>query len=307
MNCSILFGMQIVRRLSLFLVLVGPTACTTYAPRDIDSQVAFLNHSFAVIDQATADAIEQSSYLRRFGVFSVRTTHADAGESWTGRYLLGRTTYLEIFGPKDGGGDLGATGIAISPDHIGGLSVLMDRFARNNASPLDTDLRTRQYGEEQVPWFNAAHTDEESDTLSVWAMEYLPSFMNDPRSGKRPARSPDDVISRERSLTDDYLERMMRDISLIEIAATVHDIVLARPMLSAAGFRVSQERNHLIARDAHTTIVLSATSREADGIRRVEFVLNAQTKTHVEHLGRSTLIVGPGAGAVWRFEAASAR
>ena len=41
-------------------------------------------------------------------------------------------------------------------------------------------------------------------------------------------------------------------------------------------------------------------------IRGVEFVLNAPTASHVEHLGRSTLIVGPGTRAVWRFEEASA-
>jgi hypothetical protein len=298
--------MHAVCRLLTFLTLVGLTACATSAPHDIDSQVAFLNHSFAVVDPATVNAIEQSDYLRRFGVFNAHTTHADGGESWTGRYLMGKKTYLELFGPKDGGGDVGTTGIGISPDRVGGLAVLIQRFARNNQSQLETDVRTRQYAEEQVPWFNAAHTHEEGDALSVWAMEYLPSFMNDPRSEKKPAKGPDDVISRERSLSDDYLRRIMRDISLIEISATPHDIALARPLFSAAGFRVSPERNRLVVRDADTTINVTATSRNAAGIRRVEFVLNAPTASHIEHLGRSTLIVGPGTRAVWRFEEASA-
>ena len=306
MQFSILFGINSVRPMLSFLVLMGLAACSTSTPRDIDSQVAFLNHSFAVVDQATVDAIEQSDYLRRFGVFNIHTTHADAGESWTGRYLMGGKTYLELFGPRDGGGDVGTTGIGISPDRVGGLAVLMQRFARNNPSQLETDLRTRQFAEEQVPWFTAAHSHEEGDVLSVWAMEYLPSFMNDPRSEKKPAMGPDDVISRERSMSDDYLRRIMRDISLIEISATMHDIALARPLFSAAGFRVSQERNRLVVRDADTTIIVTAASRNAAGIRRVEFVLNAPTAGHIEHLGRSTLIVGPGTRAVWRFEEASA-
>jgi hypothetical protein len=99
---------------------------------------------------------------------------------------------------------------------------------------------------------------------------------------------------------------MLRDIWLIEISATMHDIALARPMFSAAGFRVRQERNRLVAHDADTTVIVAATSREAAGIRRVEFVLNAPTASHVENLGRSTLTVGPGTRAVWRFEDASA-
>ena len=130
--------------------------------------------------------------------------------------------------------------------------------------------------------------------------------MNDPRSEKKPAKGLDDVISRERALSDDYKSRMMRDISLIEISATMHDIALARPMFSAAGFRVSQERNRMVARDADTTIIIVTASRQAAGIRRVEFVLNAPTAKHVEHLGRSTLMVGPGRRAVWKFEEMSA-
>jgi len=287
-------------------MLVGLTSCSTPATHDIDSQVAFLNHSFAVVDQTTANAIEQSDYLRRFAVFSIRTTHADGGETWTGRYLMGRKTYLEVFGPKDGGGDVGTTGIGISPDRVGGLAVLIQRFARTSPSQLETEVRTRQYGQEQVPWFNSAHTHEEGDALSVWAMEYFPSFMNDPRSEKKPAKGPNDAISRERYLTDDYLRRMMRDVRLIEISATKRDIALARPMFSAAGFRVNQERDRLVARDADTTIIVAGTSREAAGIRRVEFVLNAPTTRHVEYLGRSTLTVGPGTRAVWMFEPANA-
>ncbi len=90
--------------------------------------------------------------------------------------------------------------------------------------------------------------------------------MNGPRSEKQPAKGPDDEISRERSLSDDCIRRMTRDITLIEISATMHDIAPARPIFSAAGFRVNQERDRLVARDADTTIIVAATSREAAGI-----------------------------------------
>jgi hypothetical protein len=69
-------------------------------PHDIDSQAALLRHSSAVVNQTTANAIEQSDYLRRFWVFNVHTTHADGSETWTGRYLTGRKTYLKVFAQK---------------------------------------------------------------------------------------------------------------------------------------------------------------------------------------------------------------
>lgn len=297
---ELLWSHTVSKVLALFM-LIALSVCATSVMQPRRPQVAFLNHCFAVLDQDTADAIERSSYLQRFGVLSVRTTHANGGESWTGRYLTGRKTYLEFFGPKDGGGSAGATGIGLSPDRIGGLAVVIRRLAQEGKSQVDTEQRTRQVGNEQVPWFDAAAPHEDADTLSVWAMELLPSFMNDPRNGKEPAKGPDDVISRDRSLPDDYLQRMMRDVSLVEIATTAHDIALARPMLVASGFAVSETPGRLIASDADTLIILVATTREGAGITRVEFALNASVDRHVEQIGRSTLTVGPGTHAEWKF------
>jgi len=52
------------------------------------------NHAYAVLDRDTAQAIERSGYLREFANFELRTTTGADGDTWTGRYLLGRETYL---------------------------------------------------------------------------------------------------------------------------------------------------------------------------------------------------------------------
>lgn len=66
-----------------------------------DRQLLFYNHSYGVFDRETADAIEHSDYLREFANFQVRTTTGTGGQTWTGRYLMGRETYLELFGVGD--------------------------------------------------------------------------------------------------------------------------------------------------------------------------------------------------------------
>jgi hypothetical protein len=232
----------------------------------------------------------------------VQTTVANGGETWRGRYLSGRQTYLEFFGPSDlKDAPAGSTGFAISPDKSGGLAILKKRLVRNGMAHPDATLRTKQLGTDQVPWFNLIAPPGEPKWLSVWAMEYVPSYFDDPRAAKEPAAYPGD-ISRERYRSDAYTGKLMRDVSMIEIGAAPDDIVMARALLMAAGFRLTVTADGLTARDADTTIVLRNASDTEAGVRRITFTLNKPvSEVHVEQIGHSTLTVGPGAVASWVF------
>jgi hypothetical protein len=58
------------------------------------------------------------------------------------------------------------------------------------------------------------------------------------------------VISRRHALSEDYRNRLMRDVSAIEIATTAHDVEMVRPMFVVAGFAVVQTPSRLVARVA---------------------------------------------------------
>ena len=88
----------------------------------------------------------------------------------------------------------------------------------------------------------------------------------------------------------------------MEIACPAPDIEAARTLFAAAGLKIRTSPGRLEASDGATTIVLDAVSREQAGLRRILFLLNAPAENaHVEHIGRSTLIAGPGDHAVWTF------
>lgn len=267
-------------------------------------QIAFFNHSFAVVDARTADAIAHSDYLRAFGVFELRTTVADGGATWTGRYLSGRQTYLELFGPKDvqdPGTVEGSTGLAVSPDHAGGLGALTARLIAGGIAKPDVGLRIRKIGKALLPWFDYVSPPGDPKSLSVWAMAYRQSFFDDPRTAKEPPDFPGD-LSRERYQSDAWRQRLMRDVSTIEIAATSEDVASARVLLAAAGFHVRQTGSRLTARDQDMTIVLDAVPLAQIGVRRIGFALNKSSgRVHVETIGRSILTVGPGWSALWVF------
>jgi Family of unknown function (DUF5829) len=289
----------------LIVTALALAGCATTSTPTQREQIAFFNHGYAVLDPETAEAISQSGFLRTFMVFEQRTTHANDGNQWTARYLYGRETYFEFFAPSDLGPGMerpeGATGLAVSPDRAGGLTVLGQRLTASNFAFILAP-RTRLLGETQVDWFNALALQSSFDNtlLATWAMEYAPSYFE--ADNKEPTQEADDAISRERYHSDDYRQRLARDVSAIEIGAPSVEIAEAAPLFRAAGFEVIERNGGLEARDGDMRITLIAAEGEEAGLRRLEFVLNAPAARRVERIGRSTLTVGPGRSAVWTFD-----
>ena len=57
-----------------------------------------------------------------------------------------------------------------------------------------------------------------------------------------------------------------------------------------------------MARRGGTTLRFTTVPRVEAGLRRVEIALSHPVaKRHTEHIGHSTLVVGPGSHAVWTF------
>ncbi|TDP97981.1 DUF5829 family protein [Labedaea rhizosphaerae] len=290
--------------------LVGAGTAAAQASPQADRhharQLLFFNHLYAVLDRETADAIEDSAYLRRFANFQVRTTTGSNGEVWTGRYLLGRETYLELFGVGDLPGQdaqFGSSGLGLSTENAGDLTTVRQRLVDLGTTPIDFE-QTRDFGDGvPIPWFDALFTTTAYDKFSPWAMEYRPEYFADPRSGTEPASHPGDV-GRERYLNDDYRTHLMHDVTSVRLAVTQRDLDSTVPLLRAGGFSVHHLGSTVIATHGGTTIRLDPTTADAAGLRRVTMSLNHPVwYRHVEHLGRSTLTVGPGSYAVWSFPA----
>jgi hypothetical protein len=272
-----------------------------------DRQLLFYNHAYGVLDRETADAIEHSDYLKDFANFQVRTTTGSGGQTWKGRYLMGRETYLELFGVGDLPGQdgiLGAAGMGISTERAGDLVTVIERL-RAQGIPNPVEFRqTRDFGDGiPVPWFDAVFTTEQYDAFGAWGMEYRPEYFADPRGKTGPAAFPGDV-GRERYLPDDYRDHLMRDVAGIRLGVTERDLANTVPLLRAGGFVVrSVPGGGVVAQRGGTSIRFDAVPLDQIGLRQFEFSLNrAVHYRHEEQIGRSTLTVGPGARAVWTFE-----
>ncbi|MYS94069.1 MULTISPECIES: DUF5829 family protein [Streptomyces] len=269
-------------------------------------QLLFYNHAYGVLDRETADAIEHSDYLRDFADFQVRTTTGSGGQTWTGRYLMGRETYIELFGIGDvpgKDGTLGATGLGVSAEREGDLATVIARLRELGISDPVEFQQTRDFGDGvPVPWFDAVLTTEEYDLFGAWGMEYRPEYFADPRSNTEPAAHPGDV-GRERYLPDAYRDHLMRDVTGIRLAVTARDLAGTLPLLKAGGFAVrSLPGGGAVAKGGGTTVRFDAVPLDRVGLRQVEMSLNRPVSyRHEERIGHSALVVGPGSRAVWTF------
>ena len=268
-----------------------------------ERQLLFYNHAWGTFDRATADAVEHSAHIKQFADFEVRTTTGADGKKWTGRYLRGRETYLELYGIGDVGGsdgELGSAGLGMSTEHDRDLDAVKTRLRAAGQTPIDF-TQTRDFGDgKPVPWFDAVFLVERYEKFGAWGMEYRDEYLADPRSKVGPARFPGDV-SRERYLPGEYHNRLMRDITLIHVAVTAADLAPTVPLLRAGGFAVFADQTGVVAVGGGTTMRFDEVPKGRTGLKRVEFALNRSTPPHVERLGTSTLVVGPGKRAVWTF------
>ncbi|MGW5129902.1 DUF5829 family protein [Streptomyces sp. NPDC004135] len=288
------------------LALAGAVQGAAHAGDGGGGQSLYYNHAYGVLDRETADAIEHSAYLRNFANFQVRTTTGAGGQTWTGRYLMGRETYLELFGVGDlpgKDGTLGAGGLGVSTERAGDLAAVTARLREQGDGEPVEFLQTRDFGDGvPVPWFDAVFTTDRYDLFGAWGMEYRPEYFADPRSNTEPAAYPGDV-GRERYLSDGYRDRLMRDVTAVRIAVTAGDLANTVPLLRAGGFAVrSVPGGGVVAKGGGTTLRFDAVPLDRVGLRQVEMSLNRPVAgRHVERLGRSDLVVGPGPRAVWTF------
>ncbi|MFV0133972.1 DUF5829 family protein [Streptomyces sp. HMX87] len=271
-------------------------------------QLLYYNHAYGVLDRETADAVEHSAYLRDFANFQVRTTTGSGGQTWTGRYLMGRETYLELFGVGDlpgQDGTLGAGGMGVSAERAGDLAEVVERLPDHGVTDPIRFQQTRDFGDGvPVPWFDAVFTTDRYDAFGAWGMEYRPEYFADARSNTEPASRPGDV-GRERYLSDDYRDHLMRDVTSVRIGVTERDLANTVPLLRAGGFAVRPTAggDGVVAKGGGTTIRLDAVPRDQAGLREVGMSLNRPVPyRHEERIGNSALVVGPGPLAVWTFE-----
>ncbi len=190
-----------------------------------------LNHCYVVLGEKLFNALAQSDFLRNeFGNCEIKTNTTNLG-SWTGMYLRGETTYLELFGslpPQK----VGSIGIAYGVDQQGSLK----NFQNKLSSDFELTYGSFKKAEHKNNLFDYLQFSDGGITtkLETWIMEYLPDGIKE-HEASNPTNFAAHDVSRKR-----YNHHAVDRTKLFK------DIVELRLALNNNEFaRISNELSHL--------------------------------------------------------------
>ena len=240
-----------------------------------------LNHFYLTPDRATFEAAESGDFLQRFGALEKRTT-VRKDMTYTGLYLYGEHTYLELLHPDSA--SFGAlSGIAYGVETPGELLEVCQAMR----AP-----RLEEVSRGDVPWFRSCRP-EQLRGLSEWVMEYVPAFFrgfHPELPPSRPGIARSDALTRYAASCGKLRERaegLFEDVVALEIALGRREAEIwsARPVrIADADIRISQIQDG-----------------SPGGIRAAHLRLRRDAGSSVQRIGSTTLFLD-GRSAVWRFQ-----
>jgi len=238
-----------------------------------------LNHFYVTPDRTTFEAAALA--LPRLGALEKRTTvRKDA--TYTGLYLYGERTYLELLHPDST--SFGApSGIAYGVEEKGAI----DEVALHvPAAKLELISRG------DVPWFRWCRSGRPLEGLAEWVMEYVSEFFqrfHQELPPEHPTISRASALTRYAAACGKLRERdegLFADVVALEIA------------LSAADEARFGERT--LGVDEVELEISTAAPGSRTGILAAHLRLTRDAGTRVQQIGNTTLSLD-GKRAVWRF------
>jgi len=264
-----------------------------------------LNHLYVVVDSVTVAAMVASPLItEELGSFQTRTTTANGGQTWTGHYLRGQNTYIELFGPGGfPGARPGMTGIGFGVEESGGVTALSAAFSARGIA-LDTSTRVRLVDGSEIPWFFVGAlppSDSATPMFSTWVMEYHPVWAA--RQAATDSASPSD-ITRRRFLTPFYdPHRLLSDVVGATVAIPRSELSKIADELEVFGYVVTRRRDRVLAHGTRFDLIIVSATPRRRGLLDLRLALNRVKDGQREYrLGpRSVLRFDTGPNATWTF------
>ncbi|MCP2729484.1 DUF5829 family protein [Limnofasciculus baicalensis] len=138
------------------------------------------NHLYVTLDTETLESIAKSEFISQEFCTITRDTVETDTESWTGTYLRGKHSYLELFSPGGAEGlREGFSGIAFNSQQAGQIDIVKDFFrSLFGSKEILSDLRVRQTEDGKVPWFHYLSINPvEREAFASWLMEFHQDYL----------------------------------------------------------------------------------------------------------------------------------
>lgn len=245
----------------------------------------FLNHFYFVVDTATYEAIKMSDFIRNtFSVLEERTTHTSDGRSWTGIYLYGKNTYLEIF-EEGSKWPINSLGIGMGHERIGGIDDLQKIMSLRLNEEVHVYWTEKEQNERKIKWFKCMWIDflKSNPDSSLWVMEYAPEYLN----AHDTIESTN--ITRQRHLSRIYdPTKELVDIEAISLSLNTDEYDKYLQFYSILGYEIIMNNNKTLLKGPGLTIEIEK-SETYNGLTSFRGSISSMSKRRVINLGKSTL------------------
>lgn len=270
----------------------------------------YLNHLLIFVDQDTYASLAACSFLNGdFAPSEQRQTVDEAnGAYWTGHYFYGNQTYFEFMDP-DATTWRPIDGVAFGVDEEGSGPIVHNQLEATFGSDIASYPRTRQYGDEDIPWFEMIeyHRPDSSGLIS-WVMAYDAGFLE----RWEPRLPPDSAGSRRKDVLERYRARLgwdgrsglFGDIIDLTVTLVEDEAALFMRELSAYGYLISETATGYSACGPEISIHINTSkSDNTVGIQQFTLSLNRpKSGTRVYRYGSSCeLSFKDDLTAVWKF------
>jgi hypothetical protein len=289
-------------RLCLICFMSGCAVSRQQAPAPTQVPPVYLNHLSLVLDRQTYDDILHSDFLRdQFAGFSNITTVDGEGQSWTGTYIWGEHTYIELLAPF-GDFSVGDVGIGLGVEQEGRIDTIYNIFKDLFGERATKDLRRRRTGEKEIPWFyevSVEYGDESSDFVD-WVMEYHRDYLKE----RYPdAESGENGITRRQALLRSFKsERYLEDVYEVTVALSEKQASQFVYELRALGYKVEERggRRECIGPDIRFVVIPRSPSAAATTGLKLR-LLHAKEGQEVFRFGSKSELTLQGRQATWIF------
>jgi hypothetical protein len=305
-----------IRRTGSGIMLLLCAAGTLYGQAASGSKqttpVPGLSHAMVAVDSPTYAAILASRFLREeLGALEVRTTAREGGRSYSGAYLYGRETYLEIQVSPGGASD-GLGQLYLGTDVEGDLHRVIDNLLTSGGGPVTYGMANRFRGAQAVPWFYSARilpppygvvgaVGGAESRFRLFLLEWHPQFLRG-WFDNIPAESVS--VSRAANLAPQWkADRYLRDIVGITYALDEDEIAAAANRLTILGYKVTTRQDTTTAIAPELTVKLVPATRVHHGLVALHLTLERiKEGERIYRFGpRSELRFGNERDATWVF------
>lgn len=245
-----------------------------------------LNHVYVVLDQATFYAIRNDPRVTQLlgpsdaGLPDYAPPRADADRI----FLRGRSTYLELFAPKNRFNEpVGKVGIAIAEDRPHDFEQIEKRWQIHCPTSFYRVTVAWTRSQPPIPWHDSIQCDETAvrKDLSIWAMVYKPAFGRWQTGSQTTARRK--ILAPRRTAGQGQF-----DVTGLDLAIPAADQKRIAQQLTAAGLIPEDRGGRIVLRGDGWSITLQSANTTSAAITAIRMRVRTTQKSTLQ-LGNSLL------------------